>query len=63
MSLCFFVKDHQDLDHLTPIIKFIKNHYNILILLENEKLFDDKRLKFISNFSEIKLIKKQNFFF
>lgn len=62
MSLCFFVKDHQDLDHLTPITKFLKNNYNILILLEDEKLFDDNRLKFISNFSEIKLIKKQNFF-
>ncbi len=62
MSLCFFVKDHQDLDHLTPIIKFLKNNYNILILLEDEKLIDDNRLKFISNFSEIKLIKKQNFF-
>ena len=63
MSLCFFVKDHQDLDHLTPIIKFLKNNYNILILLENEKLFNDNRLKFISNFSEIKLIKKENYFF
>ena len=63
MSLCFFVKDHQDLDHLTPIIKFLKNSHKILVLLENEKLINDNRLKFIENFSEIKLIEKENLFF
>ena len=63
MSICFFVKDHQDLDHLTPIIKFLKNSHKILVLLENEKLINDNRLKFIENFSEIKLIEKENLFF
>jgi len=63
MSLCFFVKDHQDLDHLTPIINYLKNSYKILILLENKNLIDDKRLKLIEKFSKIHLIKNENLFF
>ena len=62
MSLCFFVKDHQDLDHLTPIINYLKNSYKILILLENKNLIDDKRLKLIEKFSKIHLIKNENLF-
>ncbi len=62
MSFCFFVKDHQDLDHLAPVIFFLKKEYKILILLENENLLVDNRIKFLNNFVEVKLIKKQNKF-
>ena len=60
MSFCFFVKDHQDLDHLAPVIFFLKKEYKILILLENENLLVDNRIKFLNNlcFASIKL--KQN---
>jgi len=60
MSLCFFIKDHQDLDHFIPIIDFLKKENKIIIFLENEKLIDDNRIKHISEFVEIEIFKKKN---
>ena len=63
MSLCFFIKDHQDLDHFIPIINFLKKENKIIIFLENEKLIDDNRIKYISEFIEIEIFKKKNKYF
>ena len=60
MSLCFFIKDHEDLDHLVPIIVFLKDNNKIFINLENEDLLNDNRVKLISEFVEINKVFKDN---
>ena len=59
MSLCFFIKDYQDLDHFAPVINYLKGD-KIFIYLENKELIKDKRLIFLKKFAEIKIINKQN---
>ena len=51
MSLCFFIKDYQDLDHFVPIITTLKDSNKIYVILENNDL-ENKRFKYISNFVE-----------
>lgn len=63
MSLCFFIKDHQDLDHFVPIINFLKKEKKIIIFLEDKKLIEDNRIKFISEFVEINIFKSNSKYF
>jgi len=60
MSLCFFIKDHQDLDHFVPIITFLKDNNKILVNLENDELIGDNRINFINKFVEINKINQDN---
>jgi len=60
MSLCFFIKDHQDLDHFVPIITFLKDNNKILVNLENDELISDNRINFINKFVEINKINQDN---
>lgn len=59
MSLCFFIKDYQDLDHFAPVINYLKGD-KIFVFLENKELIQDKRLIFLKQFAEIIIINKQN---
>ena len=62
MSLCFFIKDYQDLDHFVPIITTLKDSNKIFVVLENNDLENDKRFKYISNFVESSSIPQTNKF-
>ena len=45
LSLLFLIKDHQDLDHFSPLITVLNKKYKIYIKLENTKLEMIKDLK------------------
>ena len=53
LNLLFLIKDHQDLDHFSPLITALNKKYKIYIKLENTKLENDKRFKTISNVVEV----------
>ena len=38
LSLLFLIKDHQDLDHFSPLITVLNKKYKIYIKLENTKI-------------------------
>ncbi len=62
MSLCFFIKDYQDLDHFVPIITTLKDTNKIYVILENTDLENDKRFKYISDFVKCSSIPQTNKF-
>jgi len=60
LNLLFLIKDHQDLDHFSPLITALNKKYKIYIKLENTKLENDKRFKTISNVVEVLYSKNQS---
>lgn len=46
-NLCFFIKDHQDLDHFCPIISKLQKNNKVFIILEDKKFKNDPRLEYI----------------
>ena len=65
-NLCFFIKDHQDLDHFCPIINILQARNKIFLVLEDEKFTYDPRLKYIISNNqniEIEIKPKRTLFF
>ena len=60
LNLLFLIKDHQDLDHFSPLIVVLKNKYKIYIKLENTEIENDKRFKTISSVAEVLHHKNQS---
>ena len=60
LNLLFLIKDHQDLDHFSPLIVVLKNKYKIYIRLENTEIENDKRFKTISSVAEVLHPKNQS---
>ena len=63
LNLLFLIKDHQDLDHFSPLITALNKKYKIYIKLENTKLENDKRLiDLINNASIVEINRGWNAF-